>query len=46
MWRLILKGFWLTVVSYSMVVLIAIYAYQFEMVSAFFLNTLEISEER
>ncbi|KAH0619195.1 hypothetical protein JD844_018991 [Phrynosoma platyrhinos] len=45
-WRLILKGFWLTVVSYSMVVLIAIYAYQFEMVSAFFLNTLQISEER
>nr|XP_020660013.1 piezo-type mechanosensitive ion channel component 2-like [Pogona vitticeps] len=46
MWRLVLKGFWLTVVSYSMVVLITIYAYQFEMVSAFFLNTLEISEER
>ncbi|XP_053247692.1 piezo-type mechanosensitive ion channel component 2-like [Podarcis raffonei] len=46
MWRRILKGFWLTTVFYSMVVLIAIYAYQFEMVSAFFLNTLEISEER
>ncbi|XP_016852843.1 piezo-type mechanosensitive ion channel component 2 isoform X1 [Anolis carolinensis] len=45
-WRRILKGFWLTVVSYSMVVLIAIYSYQFEMVSAFFLNTLQISEER
>nr|XP_060627625.1 piezo-type mechanosensitive ion channel component 2-like [Anolis sagrei ordinatus] len=45
-WRQILKGFWLTVVSYSMVVLIAIYSYQFEMVSAFFLNTLQISEER
>ncbi|XP_061486147.1 piezo-type mechanosensitive ion channel component 2-like [Rhineura floridana] len=46
MWRRFLKRFWLTVVSYSMVVLVAIYAYQFEMVSGFFLNTLEISEER
>nr|XP_028591615.1 piezo-type mechanosensitive ion channel component 2-like [Podarcis muralis] len=46
MWRRILKSFWLTTVFYSMVVLIAIYAYQFEMVSAFFLNTLAISEER
>nr|XP_056700872.1 piezo-type mechanosensitive ion channel component 2-like [Euleptes europaea] len=45
-WRLILKGFWLTVVSYSMMVLIAIYAYQFEMISEFFLKTLEIPEER
>ncbi|XP_053099358.1 piezo-type mechanosensitive ion channel component 2-like [Hemicordylus capensis] len=46
MWRRILKGFWLTVVSYSMVVLIAIYAYQFEMISALLLENLEISEER
>ncbi|XP_034977971.2 piezo-type mechanosensitive ion channel component 2-like [Zootoca vivipara] len=46
MWRRILKSFWLTTVFYSMVVLIAIYAYQLEMVSAFFLNTLAISEER
>ncbi|XP_025024760.1 piezo-type mechanosensitive ion channel component 2-like [Python bivittatus] len=45
-WRRVLKGFWLIVVSYSMVVLIAIYAYQFKMVSAFFLETLDISEER
>ncbi|XP_048353863.1 piezo-type mechanosensitive ion channel component 2-like [Sphaerodactylus townsendi] len=45
-WRLILKGFWLTVVSYSMMVLIAIYAYQFEMISEFFLKTLKIPEER
>ncbi|XP_077192348.1 piezo-type mechanosensitive ion channel component 2-like [Paroedura picta] len=45
-WRRILKGFWLTVVSYSMVVLIAIYAYQFEMISEFFLKTLKIPEER
>ncbi|XP_015277936.1 PREDICTED: piezo-type mechanosensitive ion channel component 2-like [Gekko japonicus] len=45
-WRRILKGFWLTVVSYSMLVLIAIYAYQFEMVSEFFLKTLKIPEER
>ncbi|ETE71191.1 Piezo-type mechanosensitive ion channel component 2, partial [Ophiophagus hannah] len=44
-WRRILKGFWLISVSYSMIVLIALYAYQFEMVSAFFLKTLEISEE-
>ncbi|XP_060088952.1 piezo-type mechanosensitive ion channel component 2-like [Heteronotia binoei] len=45
-WRRILKGFWLTIVSYSMVVLIAIYAYQFEMISEFFLKTLKIPEER
>ncbi|XP_070797869.1 piezo-type mechanosensitive ion channel component 2-like [Pituophis catenifer annectens] len=45
-WRRVLKGFWLISVSYSMIVLIAIYTYQFEMVSAFFLKTLEISEER
>ncbi|KAG8131674.1 hypothetical protein E2320_009584 [Naja naja] len=44
-WRRILKGFWLISVSYSMIVLIALYTYQFEMVSAFFLKTLEISEE-
>ncbi|XP_070604891.1 piezo-type mechanosensitive ion channel component 2-like [Erythrolamprus reginae] len=45
-WRRVLKGFWLISVSYSMIVLIALYMYQFEMVSAFFLKTLEISEER
>ncbi|XP_015678166.1 piezo-type mechanosensitive ion channel component 2-like [Protobothrops mucrosquamatus] len=45
-WRRVLKGFWLISISYSMVVLIALYTYQFEMVSAFFLKTLEISEER
>ncbi|KAL7985611.1 hypothetical protein Chor_004181 [Crotalus horridus] len=45
-WRRVLKGFWLISVSYSMVVLIALYTYQFEMVSAFFLKSLEISEER
>ncbi|XP_058032685.1 piezo-type mechanosensitive ion channel component 2-like [Ahaetulla prasina] len=45
-WRRVLKGFWLISVSYSMIVLIALYSYQFEMVSAFFLKTLEISEER
>ncbi|XP_039225387.1 piezo-type mechanosensitive ion channel component 2-like, partial [Crotalus tigris] len=45
-WRQVLKGFWLISVSYSMVVLIALYTYQFEMVSAFFLKSLEISEER
>uniref|UniRef100_A0A670I236 Uncharacterized protein n=1 Tax=Podarcis muralis TaxID=64176 RepID=A0A670I236_PODMU len=37
MWRRILKSFWLTTVFYSMVVLIAIYAYQFEMVGLIFL---------
>ncbi|XP_026520873.1 piezo-type mechanosensitive ion channel component 2-like [Notechis scutatus] len=45
-WRRILKGFWLISVSYSMIILIALYTYQFEMVSEFFLKTLEISEER
>ncbi|XP_026553561.1 piezo-type mechanosensitive ion channel component 2-like [Pseudonaja textilis] len=45
-WRRILKGFWLISVSYSMIILIALYTYQFEMVSDFFLKSLEISEER
>ncbi|XP_067410652.1 piezo-type mechanosensitive ion channel component 2-like [Emydura macquarii macquarii] len=44
-WRRILKYFWLTVVSYSMVVLIAVYAYQFKTISGFFLLTLGLSEE-
>uniref|UniRef100_A0A8C3IIS5 Piezo-type mechanosensitive ion channel component n=1 Tax=Chrysemys picta bellii TaxID=8478 RepID=A0A8C3IIS5_CHRPI len=34
-WRRILKYFWLTVVSYSMVVLIAVYAYQFKTISGY-----------
>ncbi|XP_065421309.1 piezo-type mechanosensitive ion channel component 2-like [Chrysemys picta bellii] len=44
-WRRILKYFWLTVVSYSMVVLIAVYAYQFKTISGFLLLTLGLSEE-
>uniref|UniRef100_A0A8C3RQQ0 Piezo-type mechanosensitive ion channel component n=1 Tax=Chelydra serpentina TaxID=8475 RepID=A0A8C3RQQ0_CHESE len=34
-WRRILKYFWLTVVSYSMVVLVAVYAYQFKTISGY-----------
>ncbi|CAM5095655.1 unnamed protein product [Natator depressus] len=44
-WRRILKYFWLTVVSYSMVVLIVVYAYQFKTISGFLLLTLGLSEE-
>nr|XP_048676526.1 piezo-type mechanosensitive ion channel component 2-like [Caretta caretta] len=44
-WRRILKYFWLTVVSYSMVVLIAVYAYQFKTISGSLLLTLGLSEE-
>ncbi|XP_078092171.1 piezo-type mechanosensitive ion channel component 2 [Mustelus asterias] len=35
-WRQILRHFWITVVSYSMLVLIAIYTYQFKTVSWLF----------
>ncbi|XP_029467744.1 piezo-type mechanosensitive ion channel component 2-like [Rhinatrema bivittatum] len=44
-WRRILKYFWITVVSYSMVVLIAVYIYQFKTISGFFLQILGMSEE-
>ncbi|KAM4691993.1 piezo-type mechanosensitive ion channel component 2-like [Rhinophrynus dorsalis] len=44
-WRRILKYFWVTVVSYSMVVLIAVYVYQFKTISGFFLQILAMSEE-
>ncbi|XP_074868260.1 piezo-type mechanosensitive ion channel component 2-like [Carettochelys insculpta] len=44
-WRRILKYFWHMVVSYSMVVLIAVYAYQFKTISGFLLLTLGLSEE-
>ncbi|XP_019403737.1 PREDICTED: piezo-type mechanosensitive ion channel component 2-like isoform X2 [Crocodylus porosus] len=45
-WRRILKGFWLAVVSYSMVVLIVVYVFQFQSTSGFLLLTLAVSEER
>ncbi|XP_044155581.1 piezo-type mechanosensitive ion channel component 2-like [Bufo gargarizans] len=45
LWRRILKYFWITVVSYSMVVLIAVYVYQFKTISGFFLQILGMSEE-
>ncbi|XP_053571976.1 piezo-type mechanosensitive ion channel component 2-like [Bombina bombina] len=44
-WRRILKYFWITVVTYSMVVLIAVYVYQFKTISGFFLQILGMSEE-
>ncbi|XP_043944909.1 piezo-type mechanosensitive ion channel component 2-like [Protopterus annectens] len=44
-WRRILKYFWVAVVSYSMVVLIAVYVYQFRTVSGVFLQILGMSEE-
>ncbi|XP_028926177.1 piezo-type mechanosensitive ion channel component 2-like [Ornithorhynchus anatinus] len=45
-WRRILKYFWITVVSYSMVVLIAVYGYQFKTISEFFLHTLGFPGEK
>ncbi|CAL8369473.1 unnamed protein product [Lota lota] len=44
-WRRILKTFWAVVVGYSMVVLIAIYMYQFRTVSALFQEIMGMSEE-
>ncbi|KAM9296584.1 piezo-type mechanosensitive ion channel component 2-like [Gastrophryne carolinensis] len=44
-WRRILKYYWIAVVSYSMVVLIVVYVYQFKTISGFFLQILGMSEE-
>ncbi|KAL1021410.1 hypothetical protein UPYG_G00012940 [Umbra pygmaea] len=44
-WRRVLKYFWAVVVGYSMVVLIAIYVYQFKSVSGLFRQILGMSEE-
>ncbi|XP_041859109.1 piezo-type mechanosensitive ion channel component 2 [Melanotaenia boesemani] len=44
-WRRILKRFWAVVVGYSMVVLIAVYMYQFRSVSALFRQIMGMSEE-
>ncbi|XP_036605792.1 piezo-type mechanosensitive ion channel component 2-like [Trichosurus vulpecula] len=44
-WRRNLKYFWMAVVSYSMVVLIAVYGYQFKTISGFLIHTLGLSEE-
>ncbi|MEQ2194391.1 hypothetical protein XENOCAPTIV_028691 [Xenoophorus captivus] len=44
-WRRVLKTFWAVVVGYSMVVLIAIYMYQFRSVSALFRQIMGMSEE-
>uniref|UniRef100_H3D382 Uncharacterized protein n=1 Tax=Tetraodon nigroviridis TaxID=99883 RepID=H3D382_TETNG len=44
-WRRLLKTFWAVVVGYSMVVLIAIYMYQFRSVSALFRQIMGMSEE-
>uniref|UniRef100_A0A8C5GET0 Piezo-type mechanosensitive ion channel component n=1 Tax=Gouania willdenowi TaxID=441366 RepID=A0A8C5GET0_GOUWI len=43
-WRRILKTFWAVVVGYSMVVLIAIYMYQFRSVSGLFRQIMGMSE--
>nr|XP_057939289.1 piezo-type mechanosensitive ion channel component 2 [Doryrhamphus excisus] len=45
LWRRYLKTFWAVVVGYSMLVLIAIYMYQFRSVSALFLQIIGMSEE-
>uniref|UniRef100_A0A4W3J0I5 Piezo-type mechanosensitive ion channel component 2-like n=1 Tax=Callorhinchus milii TaxID=7868 RepID=A0A4W3J0I5_CALMI len=44
-WRRILKYFWITVVSYSMGVLIFIYTYQFKTVSGLLQQVMGISED-
>ncbi|XP_034551393.1 piezo-type mechanosensitive ion channel component 2 [Notolabrus celidotus] len=44
-WRRLLKTFWAVVVGYSMVVLIAIYMYQFRSVSGLFKQIMGMSEE-
>ncbi|KAF7646948.1 hypothetical protein LDENG_00179990 [Lucifuga dentata] len=45
LWRRLLKTFWAVVVGYSMVVLIAIYMYQFRSVSALFRQIMGMSED-
>ncbi|XP_077465770.1 piezo-type mechanosensitive ion channel component 2 [Stigmatopora argus] len=45
LWRRYLKMFWAVVVGYSMLVLIAIYMYQFRSVSALFRQILGMSED-
>ncbi|XP_034027616.1 piezo-type mechanosensitive ion channel component 2 [Thalassophryne amazonica] len=44
-WRRVLKTFWAVVVGYSMVVLIAVYIYQFRSVSSLFRQIMGMSEE-
>nr|XP_024002966.1 piezo-type mechanosensitive ion channel component 2-like [Salvelinus alpinus] len=44
-WRRVLKYFWAVVVGYSMVVLIAIYMYQFKTISGLFRQIMGMSEE-
>lgn len=44
-WRRLLKKFWAVVVGYSMVVLIAIYMYQFRSVSRLFRQIMGMSED-
>ncbi|XP_078144364.1 piezo-type mechanosensitive ion channel component 2 [Centroberyx gerrardi] len=44
-WRRVLKTFWAVVVGYSMVVLIAIYMYQFRVVSGLLRQIMGMSEE-
>ncbi|XP_074537420.1 piezo-type mechanosensitive ion channel component 2 [Halichoeres trimaculatus] len=44
-WRRLLKTFWAVVVGYSMVVLIAIYMYQFRSVSGLFRQIMGMSED-
>ncbi|CAB1329419.1 unnamed protein product [Coregonus sp. 'balchen'] len=44
-WRRVLKYFWAVVVGYSMMVLIAIYMYQFKTVSGLFRQIMGMSEE-
>ncbi|XP_062314285.1 piezo-type mechanosensitive ion channel component 2 [Osmerus eperlanus] len=44
-WRRVLKYFWAVVVGYSMLVLIAIYMYQFRSVSGLFRQIMGMSEE-
>lgn len=44
-WRRLLKTYWAVVVGYSMVVLIAIYMYQFRSVSGLFRQIMGMSEE-
>ncbi|XP_048464153.1 piezo-type mechanosensitive ion channel component 2-like [Rhincodon typus] len=44
-WRQILRYFWITVVSYSMLVLVTIYTYQFQTVSWLFQQKMGMSED-
>ena len=46
LWRKVLKGFWWLVVAYTMLVLIAVYTFQFEDFPVFWRNLTGLTDEQ